>query len=111
MKRLIPALAALLLAAGAAYAQSGPSGAAPTPPGARARSCDQAPDPARCEARRKERREAFEAARQACKDTAPGPERRACMTKQLCARAKDPAQCEQRAAQRASRRRAAPSQQ
>lgn len=95
MQRLLPALAALLLAAAAAHAQT-PAAGAPQPP--RARSCDQAPDPARCEARREQLRKAFEAARQTCKDAAAGPDRRACMTKQLCAKAKDPAQCEARRA-------------
>jgi len=109
MKRLISVFAVLLLGAGAAYAQGAPSADAPNaPPRARARSCSDAPDPARCEARRKAFREAVEAARQACQGAAAGPERRACMTKQLCAKAKDPARCEARAAERAKRRRAGP---
>jgi hypothetical protein len=111
MQRLIPAFAALLLVAAAAHAQNPSAGDAPRPPRARAQNCAQAPDPAACEARRQERREAFRAAADACKDKAAGPERRACMTKQLCAKAQDAAQCEQRAAQRAARRRAAPPQQ
>jgi hypothetical protein len=112
MKRLISVFAALLLTAGAAYAQGAPSADAPNaPPRARPRSCSEAPDPARCEARRKALREAVEAARQACKDTAAGPARRECMTRQLCAKAKDPARCEARAAERAKRRRAGPPQQ
>jgi hypothetical protein len=110
MKRLIPAFAALLLAA-AAQAQTPPAGGAPQAPHPRARDCSQAPNPEQCEARRKALREAFEAARQACKDTQAGPERRACLTKQLCSKAKDPAQCEKRAAERAARRRAGPLQQ
>jgi hypothetical protein len=109
VKRLIPAFAALLLAA-AAHAQTPPAGGAPQGPRPRAQDCSQAPNPEQCEARRRALREAFQAAREACKDVAAGPERRACMSKNLCARAKDPAQCEQRAAARAARRRQGPPQ-
>ena len=53
--------------------------------------CSQEPDPAKCEARRKEMREHMKQANESCKDK---PDRRACMTEQMCAKAPDPAKCQ-----------------
>ena len=68
------------------------------------RSCAQAPDPAKCEARRKEQSERMAQAREACKGK-EGPERGQCMSKQMCAKAPDPAKCEARGKERMERRR------
>jgi len=102
------AAACLSLAAATAFAQGAPSGggaapgAAPGgPPHGRMKPCSEQPDPAKCEARRKELREAFKSAREACKDSS---DRRACMAQQLCAKAPDPAKCQERAQQRRARR-------
>jgi len=65
------------------------------------RDCTKAPDPARCEARRKEMRGAAEA----CK-AKPQGERRACMSAALCAKSEDPAKCKARHAERAERHKA-----
>ena len=46
---------------------------------------------------RKEMREHMKAAYEACKDK---PDRRACMTEQMCAKAPDPAKCRERAKER-----------
>jgi hypothetical protein len=52
--------------------------------------CSQEPDPAKCEARRKEMRDTMKQAHESCKSDA---DRRGCMTKQMCAKAPDPAKC------------------
>lgn len=67
------------------------------------RSCAQAPDPAKCEARRKEQSERMSQAREACKGT-EGPDRGPCMSKQMCAKAPDPAKCEARGKERMQHR-------
>ena len=67
------------------------------------RSCDQAPDPARCEARRKERHEQMSQAREACKAT-EGSDRGQCMMKQMCAKSADTTKCETHAKQRMEHR-------
>ena len=67
------------------------------------RSCAQEPDPARCEARRKELRENMKAAHEACKDK-QGRERGTCMSQQMCAKSADPAACQARARERMERR-------
>ena len=80
------------------YAQSSGAqgGTGATIPGQReARSCAQEPDPAQCEARRKEMRERMGQAREACASK-EGVERRQCMAQQMCSRAADPAKCEAR---------------
>jgi alkanesulfonate monooxygenase SsuD/methylene tetrahydromethanopterin reductase-like flavin-dependent oxidoreductase (luciferase family) len=89
MKPLLPTLlgAALLCGALAARAQApaAPSGeqrARPTPE------------------QREKMREAFKAAREACKDN---PDRRACMAQQMCLKAPDPAKCQERAKERQAR--------
>lgn len=69
------------------------------------RSCAQAPDPAQCEARRKEQRERMSQAREACKGK-EGPDRGECMSKQMCAKAPDPAKCEARGKERMQHRHA-----
>ena len=106
MNRFTPALGAALfcLSAGLAFAQApaGDAGKGPgmTGPGGGHRTmkpCSQEPDPAQCEARRKEMREHLTQAREACKDQ---PDRRACMTEQMCAKAPDPAKCQANAKER-----------
>ncbi|MGH8706179.1 MAG: hypothetical protein ACREUO_12280 [Burkholderiales bacterium] len=94
--------AALLVAALAAHAQA-PSGAPEhkgRERGHRVHDCSKAPDPAKCEANRREMHERMKAAREACKDK---PDRRACMSEQMCAKAQDPARCQAQAKERARR--------
>lgn len=67
------------------------------------RSCEKAPDPAKCEARRKEMHAHMSQAREACKGR-EGPEKGQCMATQMCARAPDPAKCQARAKERAEHR-------
>ena len=111
MNRLIPAAAAAVLfclSAGMAFAQA-PSGDAGKGPGGHRhgmmKPCSQEPDPAKCEANRKAMRENMKAAHEACKDK---PDRRACMTEQVCAKSQDKAKChaqaKERQAQRAKRK-------
>ncbi len=94
-------LGGLLLAASTtlfAQAPGGPPDHKGGPPG-RAHAeqpCAKAPDPAKCEARRKEHREQAEQARAACKDK-HGPDQALCMASHRCAKAPDPAKCESRA--------------
>ena len=102
MNRLLPALAAACfsLAAATAMAQapSGDAGRGPMGgPHHRMKSCSQETDPAKCEANRKEMRERFTAAREACKGN---PDRRGCMTEQFCAKSQDPAKCQAQAKER-----------
>ena len=59
--------------------------------------CSQEADPAKCEANRKEMRERYKAAHEACKDK---PDQRGCMTEQYCAKAADTAQCQAQAKER-----------
>ncbi len=106
MNRFIPALAAAFfcVSAGMAYAQA-PSGDAGKGPGMMGpggehrmmKPCAQEPDPAKCEANRKQMREHMKAAHEACKDK---PDRRACMTEAMCSKAPDPAQCQAKAKER-----------
>ena len=84
MRTLIVPLAAALLFAGAAPAQ--------TP----------APDSSKAEHRAK-MHDAMKKARQACEGR-KGPERSDCMRQHMCAQAKDPAQCEARAKERMAMR-------
>ena len=56
--------------------------------------CSQEPDPAKCEASRKQMREKLQAAHEACKDKA---DKRACMTEQYCAKSANPAECQAKA--------------
>lgn len=99
-------LGSLLLAASTTlFAQApapGPQGGEPGQ-GRHMRDCSKAPDPAQCEARRKEMRANMEKAREACKGQ-DGKERGACMAKQMCAKAPDPAKCEAGAKERAEKR-------
>ena len=62
--------------------------------------CSEQPDPAKCEAQRKQVRENFKAAREACKDS---QDKRGCMTQQMCSKAPDPAKCQERAKERHAR--------
>jgi hypothetical protein len=92
--------AALLCGSLAVHAQA-PGGPGQGPGGERRfRPCSQEADPAKCEAKRKEMREQFQAMRDACKDK---PDRRACMAEKYCAKAPDPAQCQARAKEREAR--------
>ena len=111
MNRLLPALAAACfsLAAAGALAQA-PAGAGVKPSPVsyggphrhhRMKPCSQETDPVKCEANRKEMRERFAAAREACKDR---PDRRGCMTEQFCAKSQDPAQCQAQAREHQARR-------
>ena len=93
----------MLAASTALFAQ------APTQPGQSQgkregmRPCAEEPDPAKCEARRKEMREHMKAAREACKGK-EGPDRGACLSQKMCAKAPDPAACQARAKERKERR-------
>jgi len=90
MKKILVALISTLVLAGGsmAYAADAVPEGAPTPHkgGRAAIDCSKAADPARCEARRKERRERFEAASKACEGK-EGDDRRACMREQFKERA------------------------
>ena len=68
------------------------------------RPCSQEPDPAKCEARRKEMREHLNAARDACK-VKQGRERGTCIAQHMCAKSPDPAACQAHAKERMERRR------
>lgn len=101
-------LGALLLAASTTslFAQSPAAPAAkdgPPPGRHEPRSCEKAPDPAKCEARRKEMRGHMSQAREACKGK-EGPQQGQCMATQMCAREPDPAKCQARAKERAEHR-------
>ena len=69
------------------------------------RPCSQEPDPAKCEARRKELREHFATAREACKGK-EGKDRSLCVAQQMCAKAPDPVKCQSQAKDRMEQRRA-----
>ena len=84
MKRFVPLLAALFIAA-PAFAQA-----------------PKAADAAKGE-RREAVRQAHEKARKACEGKT-GDEARDCMRREMCAQSKDPAGCEARAKERAERR-------
>jgi len=101
MNRFLPAVAAACfsLAGFSAFAQApaGDSGKGPMMGGGEHRMmkpCSQESDPAKCEADRKQMRENFKAAREACKDS---QDKRGCMTQQMCSKSKDPAKCQERA--------------
>ncbi len=87
----------------AAFAQSPAQPARPEQSRERMRSCAQEPDPAKCEARRKELRENMKAAHDACKDK-QGRERGTCMSQQMCAKSPNPAACQARAKERMEKR-------
>ncbi len=102
---LIPTLAAacLSLAAATAFAQA-PAGSPGQGPGGGYggprhgfKPCSQEADPAKCEATRKERRERYSAAKNACQGK---PDQRGCMTEQYCSKEQDPAKCQAQAKQR-----------
>jgi hypothetical protein len=106
MNRFQSALGATLLCLSASFAFAQAPGAdAGKGPGMMGREgghrmmkpCSQEADPAKCEANRKQMRESMKAAHEACKDK---PDRRSCMTEQMCAKASDPAQCKAKAQER-----------
>lgn len=90
MKKILVALISTLVLAGGTMAYAADAGpeAAPTPRkgGRAAIDCSKVADPARCEARRQERRERFEAASKACEGK-EGDDKRACMREQFKERA------------------------
>ena len=106
MNRIQSTLAAALfcLSASVAFAQA-PAGDAGKGPGMMGggehrgmmKPCSQEPDPAKCEANRKQMRESMKAAHEACKDNA---DKRGCMAKEMCAKQADPAKCLERAKER-----------
>ena len=96
-------LGSLTLVAAAALFSQG-SLAQGQPGGRELRPCSQEPDPAKCEARRKELREHMGQAREACKGK-QGRDRAQCMAQQMCAKAPDPAKCQAQAKERMERRR------
>ncbi len=108
MNRFSPALAAALFCASAATAfAQGPAGEPGRGPGMMGRGehrmlkpCSQESDPAKCEAKRNERRAQARHAYESCKDK---PDRRACMTEQYCAKSQDPAQCQAKAKEHRAR--------
>ncbi len=67
------------------------------------RPCAKEPDPAKCEARRKEIREHMKSARDACQ-AKQGRERGTCIAQHMCAKAPDPGACQARAKERMERR-------
>ena len=82
--------AALLCGSLAVYAQA-PGGPGKEQKGEhRMKPCSQEPDPAKCEAKRKEMHERMKQVRDACKDK---PDRQACMAEQHCAKSEDPSKC------------------
>jgi hypothetical protein len=87
----------------AAFAQAPTQPAKPEGSREKMRSCAQEPDPAKCEARRKELRENLKSAHEACKDK-QGRERGTCMSQQMCAKSADPAACQARAKERMEKR-------
>lgn len=100
MNRYLPALTAALLCFSAAVtlaadAPKGPMGGEHR--GMMMKPCSQEPDPAKCEADRKAKRENMKSAHEACKDK---PDRHACMTEQMCSKAQDPAKCQAQARER-----------
>jgi len=100
MNRFVPALAAACFALSASFAfaqaPAGDAGKGPMQHGMM-KPCSQEPDPAKCEATRKQMRENMKAAHDACKDS---KDKRACMTENFCAKQPDPAQCKAKAAER-----------
>lgn len=97
-------LGSLVLAmSGAAFAQAPAQPAKPEHSREKMRSCAQEPDPAKCEARRKELRENMKSAHEACKDK-QGRERGTCMSQQMCAKSTDPVACQAHAKERMEKR-------
>ena len=102
MNRLIPVLAAACfsLAAVSALAQA-PAGDAGKGPmehrGMMMKPCSQEADPVKCETNRKAMHENMKSAHEACKDK---PDRRACMTEQMCSKSADQAACKAKAKER-----------
>ena len=103
MNRLVLALAAAMfcLAAGISHAQDTNKGQMGGGPHHGMKPCSQEPEPAKCEANRKEMQERMKLAREACKDK---PDQRACMTEQMCAKSQDPAKCQAQAKERQAMR-------
>jgi hypothetical protein len=101
MNRLATALtaASFALAATFAHAQtpSGDAGKGPMGEHRMMKPCSQEPDPAKCEARRKEMRANMKEAYESCKSNA---DKRGCMTQKMCAKAPDPAKCQANARER-----------
>lgn len=94
----------LLLAAGTSlFAQTASQPGQPHGSPEGMRPCSQEPDPAKCEARRKEMREHMKAARDACKGK-DGSQRDACIAERMCAKAPDPAKCVARAKEKKQHR-------
>jgi len=101
MKTTLSTLAAALFCVSASLAHAQAPADAGKGPGAgpgqhrmMMKPCSQEADPAKCEADRKQRRESFKSAQDACKDK---PDRRGCMTEQYCSKQSDPAKCKERA--------------
>ena len=98
-------LGSLLLAASTALLAQSP--AQPGQPAAgrerMMQPCSKEPDPAKCEARRKEIREHMKSAHDAC-HAKQGRERGTCIAQHMCAKAPDPAACQSRAKERMERR-------
>ncbi len=95
----------LLLAASTALFAQSPAQPGQSP-GGRDRMmqpCSKEPDPAKCEARRKEIHEHMKSARDAC-NSKQGRERGTCIAQQMCANAPNPAACQSRAKERMERR-------
>jgi hypothetical protein len=65
--------------------------------------CSRAPNPAKCDARRKEFRSELVNAQKACEDKR-GEDHHACMIRTMCQLARDPQQCETIARRRAEHR-------
>jgi hypothetical protein len=104
MHLILASFLGALLAAPTLYAQTPPAGkGGGGPAAAKVRDCSQASDPKACEERRAKLRDAYKKAEEACKDK-QGPDRRACMTDNICGQTKDPADCKVRAEKRGEKR-------
>jgi hypothetical protein len=78
-------------------------GRGPSPGGHARYDCSRAPNPAKCDARRKEFRAELVNAQNACEDK-HGEDHHACMIRTMCQQARDPQQCETIARRRAEHR-------
>lgn len=105
MNRFVPALAAACfsLATAMAHAQTPPAGGKGhgmmehRGEHRMMKPCKDEPDPAKCEANRKQMRDNMKASREACNDK---PDKHACMQESMCAKSPDPAKCQAQAKER-----------
>ncbi len=98
MNRFIPALAAacFALASATSFAQAPGGDAGKGQMGRHMTPCSQEPDPAKCEANRKQMRDQYKAAHEACKDS---KDKRGCMVENYCGKQANPGECKAKAAE------------